>query len=164
MLPCRLQAALKLSFPPSPSSLSLLPPPSTLSLTLQTPLAFTTSSHSFSPPLSSSHHPLSSLPLHPRWQTIDAGAGTLANAIEFTEEGFLKVNSNFKNAQGSRFEFKFQSCKFERVNVCVFSLRNREWVCFQCVREGMCLFSRACLRATAAFFLSSVTLQAQVAC
>jgi len=46
------------------------------------------------------------LPCTDVYQTIDAGAGTLANAIEFTDEGFLKVNSNFKNAEGSRFEFK----------------------------------------------------------
>jgi len=50
------------------------------------------------------------LPCTDVYQTIDVKAGTLGNVIEFSDEGFLKVDSNYKNQKGSRFEFKFQSC------------------------------------------------------
>jgi len=50
------------------------------------------------------------LPCTDVYQTIDSSAGTLKNVIEFTDQGFLKVDSNFKDQQGARFNFKFQSC------------------------------------------------------
>merc|ERR1719409_2272478 len=48
------------------------------------------------------------LPCTDVYQTIDSSAGTLKNVIEFTDQGFLKVDSNFKDQQGARFNFKFQ--------------------------------------------------------